>query len=101
MALAGLAVAAEMGVPVPERLSIVAWDDSLLCRLVHPPLTAVGLDIPSYGAEVARRLLDLVAGRPVESGCHATPVLTPRGEHRDRSARRRLTPTGAGAVWGS
>lgn len=79
MALAGLAVAAEMGVPVPERLSIVAWDDSLLCRLVHPPLTAVGLDIPSYGAEVARRLLDLVAGRPVDSGCHATPVLTPRG----------------------
>ncbi|MCO6010293.1 LacI family transcriptional regulator [Actinoallomurus purpureus] len=79
MALAGLAVAAEMGVPVPDRLSIVAWDDSVLCRLVHPPLTAVGLDIPSYGAEVARRLLDLVAGHPVDSGCHATPVLTPRG----------------------
>ncbi|GAA4614434.1 LacI family DNA-binding transcriptional regulator [Actinoallomurus liliacearum] len=79
MALAGLAVAAEMGVPVPGRLSVVAWDDSVLCRLVHPPLTAVGLDISSYGAEVARRLLDLVAGRPVESGCHAMPVLTPRG----------------------
>ncbi|WP_433174642.1 LacI family DNA-binding transcriptional regulator [Actinoallomurus sp. CA-150999] len=79
MALAGLGVAGEMGVPVPGRLSIVAWDDSVLCRLVHPPLTAVGVDIASYGAEVARRLLDLVAGQPVESGRHAAPVLTPRG----------------------
>jgi DNA-binding LacI/PurR family transcriptional regulator len=78
MAVAGLAVAAEMGVPVPERLSIVAWDDSVLCRLVHPPLTAVSLDIPAYGAAVARRLLDLVSGLPVESGCNATPVLAPR-----------------------
>ena len=50
MAVAGLSVAAEMGVPVPGRLSIVAWDDSVLCRLVHPPLTAVSLDIPAYGA---------------------------------------------------
>ncbi len=78
MAVAGLAVATEMGVPVPERLSIVAWDDSVLCGLVHPPLTAVSLDIPAYGAAVARRLLDLVSGLPVESGCNATPVLSPR-----------------------
>ena len=79
MAVAGLSVAAEMGVRVPDRLSIVAWDDSVLCRLVHPALSAVGLDIPAYGAEVARRLVDLAAGRTVESACHATAVLTPRG----------------------
>lgn len=79
MAVAGLSVAAEMNVRVPGRLSIVAWDDSVLCRLVHPALSAVGLDIPAYGAEVARRLVDLAGGRPVESACHATPVLTPRG----------------------
>jgi DNA-binding LacI/PurR family transcriptional regulator len=79
MAVAGLAVAAEMNIRVPDRLSIVAWDDSMLCRLVHPPLTAVSLDIAAYGAEVARRLVDLAAGRPVESACHATAVLSPRG----------------------
>ncbi|MDN3357430.1 LacI family DNA-binding transcriptional regulator [Actinomadura sp. DC4] len=79
MAVAGLAVAAEMNIRVPDRLSIVAWDDSVLCRLVHPPLTAVSLDIAAYGAEVARRLVELAAGRPVESECHATPVLSPRG----------------------
>jgi DNA-binding LacI/PurR family transcriptional regulator len=79
MAVAGLGVAAEMNVKVPDRLSIVAWDDSVLCRLVHPPLTAVGLDIAAYGAEVARRLAALASGQPVQSGCHATPVLSPRG----------------------
>jgi DNA-binding LacI/PurR family transcriptional regulator len=79
MAIAGLAVAAEMNVAVPGRLSIVAWDDSVLCRLVHPPLTAVSLDIAAYGAEVARRLVALASGEPVESACHATPVLSPRG----------------------
>jgi DNA-binding LacI/PurR family transcriptional regulator len=79
MAVAGLSVATEMNIRVPDRLSIVAWDDSVLCRLVHPPLTAVSVDIPAYGAEVARRLADLSAGRPVDSACHATPVLSPRG----------------------
>lgn len=79
MAVAGLAVAAEMGVRVPERLSIVAWDDSVLCRLVHPPLTAVNVDIPAYGSAVARRLLDLVSGgQDAGSVCNATPVLVPR-----------------------
>ena len=87
MALAGLSVAAEMGVPVPDRLSIVAWDDSVLCRLVHPPLTAVSLDIAAYGAHVARRLLDLAAGGAPESVCNATPVLVPRGSTAQPHAR--------------
>src|SRR5919198_595677 len=79
MAVAGPAGATEMGVAVPDRLSLVAWDDSVLCRLVHPPLTAVSLDIPAYGARVARLLLDQIAGEAPESACHATPVLVPRG----------------------
>ena len=36
MAAAGLAVAAEEGVLVPEQLSLVAWDDSPLGRLAGP-----------------------------------------------------------------
>ncbi|HEY0537080.1 MAG TPA: LacI family DNA-binding transcriptional regulator [Actinoallomurus sp.] len=79
MAVAGLSVAAEMNIRVPDRLSIVAWDDSVLCRLVHPPLTTVSVDIPAYGAAVARCLADLSAGHLVTGGCHATAVLSPRG----------------------
>jgi DNA-binding LacI/PurR family transcriptional regulator len=33
MAVAGLGVAAEMGIAVPDDLSLLAWDDSQLCRL--------------------------------------------------------------------
>lgn len=62
MAVAGLSVAREMGLTVPNDLSIVAWDDSPLCRLVHPALTALGRDIPAYGAHAARHLLAVIGG---------------------------------------
>lgn len=79
MAVAGLAVAQEMGLTVPGDLSIVAWDDSPLCRLVHPPLTALGRDIPAYGAHAARQLLRVIAGETVAGVQDETARLTPRG----------------------
>lgn len=79
MAIAGLAVAQEMGLTVPGDLSIVAWDDSPLCRLVHPPLTAVGRDIPAYGALAARKLLELIDGAKPGTYQDETARLTPRG----------------------
>jgi DNA-binding LacI/PurR family transcriptional regulator len=79
MAVAGNGVAGELGLRVPEELSLLAWDDSVLCRLTHPSLSAMGHDVPAYGAHAARRLLDLVAGASPGSFPDATPVLTPRG----------------------
>ena len=79
MAIAGLAVAQEMGLAVPAELSIVAWDDSPLCQLVHPPLTALRRDIPAYGALAARLLLASVAGQTLDSVRDETARLVPRG----------------------
>lgn len=79
MAVAGLAVAHEMGLSVPDDISLVAWDDSPLCQLVHPPLTAMSRDIPGYGALAARQLMSLIAGEHVSSAQDATPHLVPRG----------------------
>jgi DNA-binding LacI/PurR family transcriptional regulator len=79
MAVAGLAVAQEMGLRVPADLSIVAWDDSPLCSLVHPPLTALSRDISEYAAQAARQLLAAVDGRPVGNIEAGTARLTPRG----------------------
>lgn len=80
MAIAGLAVAQEMGLAVPRDLSIVAWDDSPLCQLVHPPLTALTRDIPAYGAQAARQLLAAVTGSPAATDVGTDPAhLTPRG----------------------
>ncbi|MFB9234200.1 LacI family DNA-binding transcriptional regulator [Plantactinospora siamensis] len=77
MAIAGLAVAQEMGLAVPGELSIVAWDDSPLCQLVHPALTALSRDIPAYGGHAARHLLALIRGEQVgayqDEGAHLTP----------------------------
>ena len=65
MAVAGLAVAREVGREVPRDLSIVAWDDSPVCPLLHPPLTALSRDIAAHGARAARLLLATIAGEPV------------------------------------
>jgi DNA-binding LacI/PurR family transcriptional regulator len=79
MAIAGLGVAQEMGLIVPTDLSLVAWDDSVLCRLVHPSLTALRRDIPAYGAHAATVLLAAIGGKPAQSQQDATARLTPRG----------------------
>ena len=41
----------------PSDVSIVAWDDSLICQVVHPPLTAVSRDIPGLRRAATGRLL--------------------------------------------
>lgn len=79
MALAGLSAAQQMGVEVPAELSIVAWDDSALCELVHPSLTALRRDIAGSGAEAARRLSLLAAGSRVGDFREPPPVLIERG----------------------
>jgi DNA-binding LacI/PurR family transcriptional regulator len=79
MAVAGVAVAHEMRVAIPAEVSVVAWDDSPLCQLVHPQLSAVGRDIVEYGAHAAGRLMELVAGGEVSCYQDETPRLVPRG----------------------
>jgi DNA-binding LacI/PurR family transcriptional regulator len=79
MAISGLSAAQRAGVDVPAELSIVAWDDSPLCELVHPPLTALRRDIQAYGAHAARRLLQAAGGAAVGDFEDAPPVLTVRG----------------------
>jgi DNA-binding LacI/PurR family transcriptional regulator len=79
MAVAGTSVAREMAVDVPQDLSIVAWDDSVLCEIVHPPLTALSRDIVAYGAHAAERLLELLEGAAVRNLEDAMPRLVTRG----------------------
>ncbi|MCC3772732.1 LacI family DNA-binding transcriptional regulator [Streptomyces sp. UNOC14_S4] len=78
MAVAGLAVAAERGVSVPGELSIVAWDDSVLCRSTHPALTALTRDTVAFGREAAGLLTSLLDGAPPRRVRAPTPRLMPR-----------------------
>lgn len=79
MALAGLGVARELEVVVPEDVSLVAWDDSPLCEATFPRLTAIGYDVPGYGAHVARRLFALVEGAGPGAFLDSVPELVVRG----------------------
>lgn len=78
MAVAGLGVAAEMGIAVPDDLSLLAWDDSQLCRLTHPTLSAMSHDVYGFGAQVTRELFAVIAGREVSPLPPRAPSLTPR-----------------------
>ncbi|MEY9213213.1 LacI family DNA-binding transcriptional regulator [Thermobifida halotolerans] len=62
MAVAALGVAQEMGVAVPDRLSIVAWDDSMICQAIRPALTAVGREVTQHGRIAASLLLEVIEG---------------------------------------
>jgi len=75
MAAAGLGVAQRMGFSVPDRLSIVSWDDSALCELMHPALTALRGDIAAAGSTAARILRELAAGGQPDGVAEAPPEL--------------------------
>jgi DNA-binding LacI/PurR family transcriptional regulator len=86
LAVTGLGVAQQMGFGVPDDVSIIGWDDSLISQVVHPPLTAVTRDIEAYGVAVARHLLatidrDAVGDVKTEAGALTTRGSTgpPRG----------------------
>lgn len=79
MAVAGLSVAQEMGLDVPGDLSLVAWDDSQLSRVVRPPLTALSRDIPAYGSHAARTLMALVTEGSAAGFEDSAARLVPRG----------------------
>ncbi|MET9644963.1 LacI family DNA-binding transcriptional regulator [Streptomyces syringium] len=78
MAVAGLAVAAERKVSVPRQLSIVAWDDSVLCRNTHPPLTALARDTAGFGKRAAEQLIALLDGGPARRVRDVAPRLAAR-----------------------
>jgi len=57
MATAGLHVARKLGIEVPRQLSILAGDDSQLCEMAFPALSALARDVHAYGAHAARTLI--------------------------------------------
>jgi DNA-binding LacI/PurR family transcriptional regulator len=79
LAVTGLGVAQQMGVAVPDDLSIVGWDDSLISQVVHPPLTAITRDLAAYGGLATRQLLAVVDGEGAGDVETERGALTPRG----------------------
>ncbi|TDU83961.1 LacI family transcriptional regulator [Kribbella voronezhensis] len=62
MAIGGLAVARELGVEIPRQLSVIAWDDTAVARLAHPPLSVVTVDVHGLGTIVGKAVLAAMDG---------------------------------------
>ncbi|WP_163509821.1 LacI family DNA-binding transcriptional regulator [Fodinicola acaciae] len=60
MAVASVATLTNEGVRVPTDLAVLAWDDSPLCELVHPAVTAFTHDITAEASEAAALLIDRI-----------------------------------------
>jgi len=57
----------ERGVRVPEDVSFISVDDTMLCRYVRPQLTAVHIDMVEMGAHAMRLLKSQMEGKPAEN----------------------------------
>jgi DNA-binding LacI/PurR family transcriptional regulator len=66
MAIAGMSVAAQRGIDVPGRLSVVGFDDIPIAAHLNPPLTTVRQDVVSWGRASATALLSIIEYREVD-----------------------------------
>ena len=79
MAVASLSAIAALGLSVPDQISVLAWDDSPLCEITQPQLSAMSHDVMSMGAHVGRRLFDLRDGVAADAYLDSTPLFKSRG----------------------
>ena len=64
MALGAIRAARHRGVPVPERFSVIGFDDSPLIAFTDPPLTTIRQPVSAMGQAAVRALLEEIAGTP-------------------------------------
>ncbi|MFB8756923.1 LacI family DNA-binding transcriptional regulator [Streptomyces nigra] len=79
MAVAGAAAATELGFSVPADVSVVSWEDSALCRMVKPWLSALSRDSAEFGRTAARELIALLDGGSARAVRVPVPRLVERG----------------------
>lgn len=69
MAVGALRALRDAGRRVPEDVAVVGFDDSPLSRVTDPPLSSVRQPVEEMGREMARVLVELIAG----DGDHGPP----------------------------
>lgn len=77
MAYGLVQVAEELGISVPEQLSVVGFDDHPLAGCFHPPLTTVRQDVSAKGQAAAAALTTAIRHSREGSPAPATRVLLP------------------------
>jgi DNA-binding LacI/PurR family transcriptional regulator len=78
MALAFMAAARDLGIAVPEQLSVVGFDDVMLSRYVSPRLTTIHIEKSELMAQATELLLKLIAGEDAPGPVMIVPALVVR-----------------------
>jgi len=69
MALGVIQVARELGIKIPEQLSIIGFDNILLSEYITPSLTTIAQFPYIMGKEATRLLIDLIEGKKDLQSC--------------------------------
>jgi DNA-binding LacI/PurR family transcriptional regulator len=69
----------ELGVRVPQDVSVVGFDDFPESSFFSPPLTTMRVDFEALGRLAVDKVLALIAGDELDSGALVVPELVVRG----------------------
>ena len=78
LAIGVLLEAAELGIKVPQQLSVTGFDDFAIAQQIHPSLTTVRVDTAEIGRRAARYLLDVLDGKEAAESDVVQPELMVR-----------------------
>jgi LacI family transcriptional regulator/LacI family repressor for deo operon, udp, cdd, tsx, nupC, and nupG len=81
VAIGALLACQELGISVPQDLSLVGFDGIALSRYVTPPLTTVCQPMLEIGRSAMEMLLDLLEEKTIENRV-LSPFLVKRGSTR-------------------
>jgi DNA-binding LacI/PurR family transcriptional regulator len=90
LAVAGLDAVRDLGLRVPDDVSLIAWDGSILCDVVRPRLTSLRRDVVELGRAAARAVLDVASAPRVGDDSFILDEhdpSSPRLEQRESSGR--------------
>lgn len=68
----------EKGLRVPEDISIISFDNTMLSKMCIPPLTSVDYDYDAYGSTLINSMVDLLEGKTIPRVQHISTRLIPR-----------------------
>ncbi|MBS4208870.1 LacI family DNA-binding transcriptional regulator [Bacillus sp. FJAT-50079] len=66
LAIGAIQAAKEYGLNVPEQLSVVGFDNTLIATIVEPPLTTIAQPIQNMGTEVMNLMVSMIKGERKE-----------------------------------
>lgn len=75
LAMGAVRAFTDVGMQVPEAVSVIGYDDSPAAQTFAPPLSSVHQDWRHGGVLLARKVLDLIAGLPAHSEIMPTELI--------------------------